>query len=133
MSFTIENEKQNRMLFLDVQITGADKKITTSVYNEPTFRGIYAHFFLAFYHLLSLVLPTLYFWICSSCTKCHIELLFLKQIFVKITTLKIINVSKDLVKKTTLTVEKKPLVLPNYSPISLQTMARLRNSSRKHL
>lgn len=32
------------MAFLDVQITGADKKITTSVYNEPTFRGIYAHF-----------------------------------------------------------------------------------------
>ena len=37
MSFTIENEKQNRMSFLDVQITHEDKTFTTSVYRKSIF------------------------------------------------------------------------------------------------
>ena len=32
MSFTIENEKQNRMSFLDVQIICEDQTFTSSVY-----------------------------------------------------------------------------------------------------
>ena len=32
MSFTTENEKQNRMSFLDVQIIREDQTFTTSVY-----------------------------------------------------------------------------------------------------
>ena len=44
MSFTIENEKQNRMSFLDVQISREDKTYTPSVYRKPTFSGVYTFF-----------------------------------------------------------------------------------------
>ena len=44
MSFTIENEKQNRMSFVDVQNVREDKTFTTSVYHEPTFSGASTHF-----------------------------------------------------------------------------------------
>ena len=44
MSFTIKNEKQNRMFFLGVQIIRENKTFTTSVYRKPTFRGVYTHF-----------------------------------------------------------------------------------------
>ena len=43
MLFTIENENQNSMAFLDVQIIQEDKVFTTSVYQKPTFSGIYTH------------------------------------------------------------------------------------------
>ena len=49
MSFTIENEKQNRMSFLDVQIIRKDKALTTSVYHKPLVKFI--HIFTVFYHL----------------------------------------------------------------------------------
>ena len=44
ISFTIENEKDNRMSFLDVNIIHEKDKFTTSVYRKPTFSGIYTHF-----------------------------------------------------------------------------------------
>ena len=44
MSFTIENEKQNTMSFLDVQIICEDKTFTTSVYRKPTFSWVYTNF-----------------------------------------------------------------------------------------
>ena len=44
ISFTIENEKGNRMSFLDVDIIREKDKFTTSVYRKPTFSGIYTHF-----------------------------------------------------------------------------------------
>ena len=44
ISFTIENEKDNRMSFLDVNIIREKDKFTTSVYRKPTFSGIYTHF-----------------------------------------------------------------------------------------
>ena len=43
-SFTAENEKQNRMPFLDTQIVREDKTFTISVYRNPTFSGVYTHF-----------------------------------------------------------------------------------------
>ena len=43
MSFTIESEKQNRISFLDVQISREDKTFTTSVYRKPTFSGVCTH------------------------------------------------------------------------------------------
>ena len=58
MSFTIEIEKQNRMSFLDVQISREDKTFTTPVYRKPTFSGVSTHFD-SFDHLpISLVLFT---------------------------------------------------------------------------
>ena len=44
MPFKIENEKQNRKFFLDVQIIREDKSFTISVYRKPTFSGVYTHF-----------------------------------------------------------------------------------------
>ena len=44
MSSTIESEKQNRMYFLDVQITHEDKTFTTSVYRTLTFSGVCTDF-----------------------------------------------------------------------------------------
>ena len=42
MSFAIENEKQSKMSFLDVQVICEDKTFTTCVYR--TFSGVYTHF-----------------------------------------------------------------------------------------
>ena len=44
ISLTIENEKDNRMSFLDVNIIHEKDKFTTSVYCKPTFSRIYSHF-----------------------------------------------------------------------------------------
>ena len=44
MSFAIENKKQNRMSFLDLQIILRDKKFTTSFYRKPTFSVVYTYF-----------------------------------------------------------------------------------------
>ena len=44
MPYTIENKKQNRMSFLDVQIIHEVNKITTSAYRKPTFSVVHAHF-----------------------------------------------------------------------------------------
>ena len=50
MSFTIESEKQNRMSFLDVQISPEDKYLPTlSTVNPPLVEFI--HILTAFYHL----------------------------------------------------------------------------------
>ena len=42
-SFTVENEKWNRMSFLDVQIIREHKTFTTSVYHKPNFSGVCTH------------------------------------------------------------------------------------------
>ena len=56
----IENEKQNRMFFLDAQLTNEDKRFTTSVYYKGTFSGVPTHFdsFLPSIYPISLVLFT---------------------------------------------------------------------------
>ena len=41
--FTIGNEKDNRMFFLDVNIIREKGKFTTSFYRKPTFSKIYTH------------------------------------------------------------------------------------------
>ena len=58
MSFTIEDENQNRMSFLNVQIIRGDKTFTTSVYRQATFSGVYTHFEIFYYLLIGLVLFT---------------------------------------------------------------------------
>ena len=44
ISLTIENEKDNRMSFLDINIIRGKDKFTTSFYRKPTFSGICTHF-----------------------------------------------------------------------------------------
>ena len=69
----MENEKDNRMSFLDVNIIREKDKFTTSVYLKPIFSGIYNHFdgFLPSSNKIGL-LP--YIIICSDWTKFHLEL-----------------------------------------------------------
>ena len=61
ISFTIENEKNNRMSFLDVNIIRQKDKPTTFVYRKTTFSGIYTHFdsFLLSYYSVTKWLHTL--------------------------------------------------------------------------
>ena len=49
ISITIENEKDNRMSFLDVNIIREQGKFTTSVYRKPTFNGIYTHLTVSYH------------------------------------------------------------------------------------
>ena len=41
MSFTIETEQNNKISFLDVNVTRKQGKFTISFYQKPTFNGIY--------------------------------------------------------------------------------------------
>ena len=52
ISLTIENEKDNRMSFLDVYIIREKDKFTTSVYRKPTFSG-FIPILIASYHLVA--------------------------------------------------------------------------------
>ena len=85
ISFTIENEKDNRMSFLDVNIIHEKGKFTTSVYCKPTFSRIYAHFdsFLPSSNKIGSLHTLLYrcFQICSYWTKFHLELVKLIDVF----------------------------------------------------
>ena len=147
MLFTIEREKQSRMSFLDIEIICEYKTFTTSVYHKPTFSGIYTYFdsflpstykFGSVYTLVYNCLP-----ISSSCTKFHIELICLKEIFLKNGCPedfinKCFKKSMDnilVVKETNLTVKKKTfvLVLPYLGLISLQTRTKLKKSLKNIL
>ena len=44
ITFTVENEKQNRISFLDVQIIRENKTFTNSVYCKRNFSVVYTHF-----------------------------------------------------------------------------------------
>ena len=44
MSFTMESEKNKKILFLDVNVIREQGKFITSVYRKPTFSGVYTHF-----------------------------------------------------------------------------------------
>ena len=145
--FRIEREKQNRMSFLDVQIIREDKTFTTSVYRKTTFSGVYTHFdsFLPSTYTFGTVYTFAYrcLQICSSWNKLHNELACLKEIFLNNgCTEDFINKrfktfidSIHVVKETTLTVEKKPLVLvlPYKLLLSLQTTTWLKKSLKTFL
>ena len=78
ISFTIENEKDNKVSFLDVNIIREKDKFTTSVHCKPKCTRICTHFesFLPSSNKISLLRTLLYrcFWICSDWTKFHLEL-----------------------------------------------------------
>ena len=146
LSFTIEREKQNRMSFLDIAIIREDRTFTTSVYRKPTFSGVYTHFdsFLPSTYKFGNVYTLAYrcLQICSSWTKLHNELVCLKETFFKNgypedfinKCFKKFLDNIQIVKGTTLTVEKKSLVLvlPYLGSISLQTRTKLKKSLKKH-
>ena len=84
-SFTIENEKDNRVFFLDVNIIREQGKFTTSVYYKQTFSGIFTYFysFLPSTYKIDIIHTLLFrcFQICSDWTKFHLELVKLCRCF----------------------------------------------------
>ena len=147
MSLIIEREKQNRMSFLDIVIIHENKTFTTSAYRKPTFSGVYTHFdsFLPSTYKFGTVYTLAYrcFRIFSGRTKLHNELVGLKDTFLKNgfpedfinKCFKKFMDNIHVVKETTLTVEKKPLVLvlPYLGSISLQFRTKLKNSLKTFL
>ena len=77
ISFTIENEKDNSMSFLDVNIIREKDKFSPSFHRKPTFSGIYTHFdsFLPSSKKTDLLHTLSYrcFRICSDWNKFHLE------------------------------------------------------------
>ena len=146
MPITIENEKQNRMSFLDVQLFMKIKHSPLLFTLNLSLRE--------FMHLDSF-LPSTYkfgilhklayrcFQICSSWTKLHTELVYLKQIFLKNgSPEKIANKcfksfinNIHVVKEINLTVEKKSfvLVLPYLGSASLKSRTKLKKSLKTSL
>ena len=44
MSFRIEPEQNNKISFLDINVIREQGKFITSIYQKPTFSGVYTHF-----------------------------------------------------------------------------------------
>ena len=81
MSFTIENEKQKRVFFHDVETILKDRELIKSVYSKSTFTGVYTYFesvgkFFTLGHKC--------FQICPSWVKLYTKLLFSKYILLRI-------------------------------------------------
>ena len=87
MSFSFEQEKNGKLLFLDIKVSREKGKFVTTVNRKPTFSGVHTHFesFLPTIYKFGLVYTIAYrcFKICSDWTKFHEELSFLKQVFLK--------------------------------------------------
>ena len=85
MSFSMETEKENKLSFLDVKIIREQDKLTTTIYQKPTFSGVYSNFerFLPSVYKFGMAYTLVYrrFHICSNRTQFHTELIFLKGIF----------------------------------------------------
>ena len=142
ISFAIENVKDNRMSFLDVNIIREKDNFTTSVYRKPTFSGIYTHFdsFLPSSNKIGLLHTLLYrcFQICSDWTKFHLELVNLIDVFMNNgypedfidNCFKVLLDENFRVREKVIAVPKKTLflVLPYLGPLSLQTRNKLRKS-----
>ena len=87
MFFSFEQEKNGKLSFLDVELSREKGKTVTTVYSKPTFSGVYTHFesFLPTVYKFGMVYTLAYrrFKISPDWTKCHEELSFLKQVFLK--------------------------------------------------
>ena len=88
MYFSFEQELNDKLLFLDVEVSQQQGKFMTAVHRKPTFRGVYTHFdsFSPEVSKVGMIYTLAYrcFKICSDCTKFHEELNFLKHVFLKI-------------------------------------------------
>ena len=92
MSFTHEEENDNKLPFLDILVNREDdptqpKSFTTNMYRKPTFSGLYTNFnsFIPESYKTGLVLSLLFriYTICSDWSKIHIEIVNLKKIMLK--------------------------------------------------
>ena len=142
ISFTIENGKDSRMSFLDINIIREKDKFTTCVYRKPTFSRIYTHFDSSLpssnkFGLLHTLLYR-YFRRYSYWTQFHLELVKLIDAFKNNgypekfinNCFKVFLDNKYRVREKVITVPKKNLflVLLYLGPLSLQTRTKLRKS-----
>ena len=83
--FTVEREKNNSLVFLDIKIFRNSEKFQASVYRKPTFSGVLTHFesFLSTSYKYNFVSTLLHccFMFCSSYRTLHFEIRKLKQMF----------------------------------------------------
>ena len=86
-SFSFEQEINDKLSFLDVEVSCQQGKFVTSVYRKPTFSSVYTHFdsFLPEVYKVGMTYSLAYrcFKICSDWVKFHEELNFSKQVFLK--------------------------------------------------
>ena len=86
MSFTFEEENDNKLPFLDVLVIRQDTFVT-SIYRKPTFSGLYTNFhsFLPEKYKNGLILTLLFtiYSLCSDWSRIHTEIINLKNIMFK--------------------------------------------------
>ena len=87
MSFSVEEEKDNKLSFLDVKVTREDNKFITSTYRKSTFSGVYLNFksFVPTEYKHGLIFTLLFrtYTLCSNYTLLHTEIENLKTIWQK--------------------------------------------------
>ena len=86
MKFSSEEEKNEKLSFLDEEVSRERNKFVTTVNRKPTFSGVYTHFdsFLPATYKFGMIYTLAFcFSICSNWTNFHNELAFLKDIFLK--------------------------------------------------
>ena len=131
ISFIIENEKDNRMSFLDANIIRKRDKFTTTVYRNQLLAELIPILTLSYHPVTKLACYIYYyiarcFRICSDWTKFHLELvklldLFKNSSYPKNDCFKVFLDNKYSIREKVITMPKKILflVLPYHGPLSL--------------
>ena len=87
ITFTVEEEDNNSLSFLDIKITRVEGELTTSIYRKKTFSGVYMNYnsFLPRDYKRGLIHTLLHraYTICSDYSKLHQEISRLKMIWQK--------------------------------------------------
>ena len=87
IKFTCEEEKNNKISFLDISISRNNNALETSIFRKPTFSGVYTNFnsFLPTEYKRKLLRTFLYrtYNICSSYLQIHEEIIHLKSVWQK--------------------------------------------------
>ena len=83
--FTVEQESEGKLSFLDVQLTRLNNTISTSIYRKPTFTGLGMNFlsFIPEQFKVNAIKTLLYrsFHLCSNWVFIHLEFKFLTNYF----------------------------------------------------
>ena len=87
IKFTVEEEENNSLSFLDIKITRSGGQLTTSIHRKKTFSGVYVNYnsFLPRDYKRGLISTLLHraYTICSDYNKLHQEIGRLKAIWQK--------------------------------------------------
>ena len=87
IKFTSEKETNNKLFFLDIEISKDKNQFITSVNRKPTFSGVFFYFdsFIPRVYKFNLVSTLIFrcYFICCSMELFHIEIMQLKKIFEK--------------------------------------------------